>query len=67
MFTPTTVVRYTGREKGAIYGSPKKRMTGETPIAGLALCGTDQGYLGVVGALLSGIAMANRHALTPAG
>jgi hypothetical protein len=30
------------------------------------VCGTDQGYLGIIGALLSGIAMANRHALVPA-
>ena len=65
VFTPTTVVHYTGRERGAIYGSPVKRMSGETPIEGLALCGTDQGYLGVIGAMLSGIAMANRHALAP--
>jgi phytoene dehydrogenase-like protein len=65
VFTPTTVVDYTGHIDGSIYGSPAKRMTGKTPIEGLVLCGTDQGYLGVVGAMLSGIAMANRHALVP--
>ena len=65
IYTPTTIVHYTGHLEGSIYGSPNKRLTGETPIAGLFLCGTDQGYLGVVGAMLSGIAMANRHALVP--
>ena len=38
---------------------------GETGIPGLHLIGTDQGYLGVVGAMVSGVAMANRHALVP--
>ena len=33
------------------------------PVPGLFLCGTDQGYLGIVGAMLSGISMANKHAL----
>lgn len=63
VYSPTTVVRYTSRERGAIYGTPKKRFDGETGIAGLSLIGTDQGYLGVVGAMMSGISMANRHAL----
>jgi hypothetical protein len=27
------------------------------------LCGTDQGFLGIVGAMLSGISMANYHIL----
>ncbi|MEX1023478.1 MAG: FAD-dependent oxidoreductase [Planctomycetota bacterium] len=62
-YSPTTVVRYTSRERGAIYGSPNKRFDGETGVRGLTLIGTDQGYLGVVGAMMSGISMANRHAL----
>ncbi|MAF66181.1 MAG: phytoene dehydrogenase [Planctomycetes bacterium] len=65
-FTPTTVRRFTGREGGAVYGSPRKRLDGRTPFGGLRLIGTDQGLLGIVGALLSGITIANRHALTPA-
>ncbi|MFN0242414.1 MAG: phytoene desaturase family protein [Planctomycetota bacterium] len=61
--TPMTIERYTGRVNGAVYGSPRKTASGETGIGGLFLVGTDQGLLGVVGALLSGILMANRHAL----
>lgn len=62
-FTPRTIRHYTGHIDGAVYGSPKKRRNGETGVGGLHLIGTDQGFLGVVGALLSGITMANRHAL----
>ena len=64
MFTPTTVVRYTGHANGAIYGAPRKRYDGRTRWSNLFLCGTDQGYVGIIGALTSGIAMANRHLLT---
>ncbi len=63
MFTPRTVERFTGHREGAIYGSPLKHPTGATPWANLHLCGTDQGLVGIVGAMLSGIAMANRHGL----
>ncbi len=30
----------------------------------LVLAGTDQGFLGIVGAMLSGVAMVNRHILS---
>jgi phytoene dehydrogenase-like protein len=63
MFTPTTVERYTGHLAGAIYGSPSKVPDGRTELSNLYLCGTDQGMLGIVGAMLSGISMANRHVL----
>lgn len=63
MFTPKTIVRYTGHFGGAIYGSPKKIRDGRTPLANLYLAGTDQGFLGIVGAMLSGISMANFHVL----
>lgn len=36
---------------------------GETSKKGLTLMGTDQGFLGIVGAALSGISMANRWVL----
>ncbi len=62
-FTPTTVERYTWRSRGAIYGAPHKTKDGTTEYANLFLCGTDQGFLGIVGSMLSGIAMANTHAL----
>jgi len=67
MFTPTTVVRYTWHDRGAIYGAPKKRYDGMTFLPNLFLCGTDQGFVGIIGSLVSGISMANRHMLqTPA-
>ncbi|MDR0352525.1 MAG: FAD-dependent oxidoreductase [Opitutaceae bacterium] len=63
MFTPRTITRYTGRAAGAIYGSPVKNRQGRTRLENLYLCGTDQGFLGIVGAMLSGISMANYHIL----
>ncbi len=63
MFTPTTIRRFTGHENGAIYGAPHKRLDGTTGVKNLFICGTDQGFLGIVGALVSGVSMANRHCL----
>ncbi len=63
VFTPTTICRYTGHENGAVYGCPEKRYDGRTHLENLILCGTDQGLVGIVGTLLSGISMANRHLL----
>lgn len=63
MFTPRTIHYYTGHLNGAVYGSPHKRRDGRTHLEGLYICGTDQGYLGIVGAMLSGITMANLHVL----
>jgi hypothetical protein len=63
MFTPRTITRYTGHFGGAIYGAPVKHRQGRTALANVYLCGTDQGFLGIVGAMLSGISMANYHVL----
>ena len=63
MFTPRTVEQYTGHARGAIYGSPIKAPDGRTALSNLYLCGTDQGLLGIVGAMLGGITMANVHIL----
>jgi len=63
LFTPTTIRRFTGHENGAIYGAPHKQLDGTTRVKNLFLCGTDQGYLGIVGSLVSGVSMANRHCL----
>jgi phytoene dehydrogenase-like protein len=63
MFTPTTITRFTGRAGGAVYGAPQKRFDGRTHLDNLFLCGTDQGFVGIVGSLLSGITMANRWCL----
>jgi phytoene dehydrogenase-like protein len=59
-FTPRTVERYTAHRGGAIYGSPSKRRDGSSGIANLHLIGTDQGLVGIVGALLSGIGIVHR-------
>lgn len=63
MFTPKTILRFTGHQNGAIYGSPDKIKNGDCSYPNLFLCGTDQGFLGIVGALLSGTAIVNRHLL----
>jgi phytoene dehydrogenase-like protein len=63
VFTPTTVERYTWHKRGAVYGSPDKTRRGLTPIDGLYIIGTDQGFLGIIGAMLSGISMANLYGL----
>jgi phytoene dehydrogenase-like protein len=62
-FTPRTVTQYTRHRNGAVYGSPHKVKSGRTEVENLFLCGTDQGFVGIVGAMLSGIAMANQHGL----
>ncbi len=64
MFTPKTIRRFTTRDNGAVYGAPQKRLDGTTPIKNLFICGADQGFVGIVGGLFSGICMANRHLLT---
>jgi len=63
MFTPRTITKYTGHIGGAVYGAPDKNRQGTTPLGNLFLCGTDQGFLGITGAMLSGISMANLHLL----
>jgi len=62
-FTPKTILKYTGHINGSVYGSPNKLKDGITPVRNLFICGTDQGFLGIVGATLSGISMANLHIL----
>ena len=63
IFTPRTIHKFTGRINGAVYGTPNKIKTGRTHLDNLFICGTDQGFLGIVGAMLSGISMANLHIL----
>lgn len=63
IFTPKTIYRFTGHLNGAVYGTPNKIKNGVTSFKNLFLCGTDQGFLGIVGAMLSGISMANYHIL----
>lgn len=63
MFTPRTVRRFTGHLNGTIYGAPVKSLHGRTAIDNVCLCGADQGLVGIIGAMLSGITMANQHVL----
>ncbi len=63
MFTPKTIKRFTGHIGGAVYGAPDKIKNGQTSIENLFICGTDQGFMGIVGAMLSGISMANLYTL----
>ena len=65
-FTPSTIRRFTGHVGGALYGSPDKRRGGELGVAGLRLIGNDEGYPGIVAALVSGVTVASQVALQPA-
>jgi phytoene dehydrogenase-like protein len=62
-FTPVTIERYTSREQGAVYGSSEKIKDGRTNFENLFIAGTDQGYLGIVGSMLSGVTIVNQHVL----
>ena len=62
-FTPVTVERYTSKIDGAIYGSPNKIKDGNIGFENLFLAGTDQGFLGIIGSMLSGVSIANQHIL----
>lgn len=66
MFTPRTIHRYTWHDNGAVYGCPEKRLDGSTHLKNLFLCGTDQGFVGIIGSIVSGISMANKHCLVGA-
>ena len=63
LFTPLTIHRFTGHADGSIYGSARKRPDGSTHLNNLFICGNDQGMVGIVGTILSGISIANRHLL----
>lgn len=62
-FTPTTIRRFTSHDNGAVYGAPDKQRDGRTPLENLFICGTDQGFVGIIGTLVSGIAIANLYLL----
>lgn len=63
VFSPMTIERYTWHLNGTVYGSTDKTRDGRTPVKNLFIIGTDQGFLGIVGSMLSGISMANLHGL----
>ena len=63
VFTPRTIRKFTGHLNGCVYGAPHKLRDGRTHLKNLYICGTDQGFLGIVGSMLSGITIANRYLL----
>ena len=63
VFSPTTIEKYTSHIEGTVYGSTEKRRDGKTELDGLYIIGTDQGFLGIVGAMLSGISISNLYGL----
>jgi len=60
MFTPRTIERFTWHTNGCVYGAPMKQLDGQTPIENLYVCGTDQGYVGIVGSMVGGITQATK-------
>lgn len=62
-FTPLTIERFTAKAQGAVYGSSIKIKDGLTPYSNLFVAGTDQGFLGIVGAMLSGVTIVNQRIL----
>ena len=63
IFSPRTIKKFTGHLDGALYGSPRKSRDGSTQFSNLYLAGADQGYVGIVGAMLGGVAVANNRIL----
>lgn len=63
MFTPRTIQKFTGHLNGCVYGSADKVASGRTHLEHLFLCGNDQGLLGIVGTMMSGISIANAYLL----
>ena len=59
-FTPTTIRRFTGHDQGTVYGATHKTLDGSTHLPNLHLCGTDQGFIGIIGAMMGGVSIANR-------
>ncbi len=62
-FTPVTIERFTAKARGAVYGSPVKIKDGRTPCSNVFIAGTDQGFLGIIGSMLSGVSIVNQHIL----
>lgn len=62
-FTPVTIEKYTAKQNGAVYGCPIKVKDGKTDFDNLFIAGTDQGYLGIIGSMLSGVTVVNQNLL----
>jgi hypothetical protein len=51
--TQKTIHQFTGHTNGAVYGTPNKIKAGKTHLDDLRISGTDQGFLGIVAAMLA--------------
>jgi phytoene dehydrogenase-like protein len=63
VFTPRTIRKFTGHINGCVYGTAEKIPSGRTHLENLYLCGNDQGLLGIVGTMMSGISVVNAYLL----
>ncbi len=63
-FTPCTIRRFTWPRKRRFTAPLTNRVDRQlTHLKNLFICGTDQGFVGIIGALISGITIVNRHLL----
>ena len=63
VFSPTTIKKYTSHLNGTVYGSTLKSRDGKSKFENLYIIGTDQGFLGIIGSMLSGISIGNMYGL----
>jgi phytoene dehydrogenase-like protein len=63
VFTPRTITHFTGHPNGVVFGAPHKVIDGRTHLDNLYLCGNDQGLLGIIGAMHSGLTIVNAYLL----
>ncbi len=59
LFSPLTVERYTHHPGGTIYGGAEKTWDGRTALQNLFIIGNDQGGVGIMGAMTSGVLVSN--------
>ena len=62
-FSPTTIRRYTNHPNGTLYGGSVKAFDGRTPLENLFIIGNDQGGIGIMGAMTSGVLIVNYNIL----
>ncbi|OIQ85115.1 hypothetical protein GALL_330590 [mine drainage metagenome] len=65
LFSPLTVERYTRHPGGTIYGGAVKTWDGRTAIPNLFIIGNDQGGVGIMGAMTSGVLVSNLQVILP--
>ena len=65
-FSPRTIRRFTQHPNGTLYGGTVKAFDGRTPLKNLLIIGNDQGGIGIMGALTSGILISNYAVLVNA-